>query len=117
MRITLTVGATVLTGTLADNPTSRDFAALLPLTLSLSDHNRTEKISYLPRKLTTEGAPSATAATAGDLAYYAPWGNLAIFYRDFRRSPGLITIGSLDGGHELLPGQSGDFPVTIAHAD
>lgn len=117
MRITLTIGATVLTGTLADNATSRDFAALLPLALTLSDHNRTEKISHLPRKLTTEGAPPATAATEGDLTYYAPWGNLAIFYRDFRRSSGLITIGSLDRGHELLSGQSGDFTVTIAPAD
>ena len=38
----------------------------------------------------------------GDLAYYAPWGNLAIYYKDFRHSPGLIKLGTLDGGLEAL---------------
>jgi len=39
--------------TLEDNATTRDFVALLPLTLTLRDYNRTEKISDLPKKLST----------------------------------------------------------------
>ncbi|WP_337926728.1 cyclophilin-like fold protein [Paenibacillus caui] len=36
------------------------------------------------------------------ITYYAPWGNLAIFYRDFRYSSGLIKLGSIDAGGEKL---------------
>ena len=33
---------------------------------------------------------------------YAPWGNLAIFYRDFGYSAGLIKLGRFDTGIEAL---------------
>ena len=33
----------------------------------------------------------------GDLAYYAPWGNLAFFYESYRYSGGLIRLGRIDG--------------------
>jgi len=38
----------------------------------------------------------------GDIAYYASWGNLALFYRDFGWSAGLVRLGRLDGGVEIL---------------
>jgi len=39
----------------------------------------------------------------GTLAYYAPWGNLAFFYKDFGYSRGLIFLGTVDGnGIETL---------------
>jgi hypothetical protein len=57
MRIRIKAGDKVVTATLVDNPTSRDFISLLPLTVTLEDHAATEKITYLPRKLSTEGAP------------------------------------------------------------
>lgn len=74
MRIRLTVDDTVLPATLDDTPAGRDFAALLSLTLTFSDHAQTEKVSDLPRRLSTAGAPAGTAAAVGDIAYYAPWG-------------------------------------------
>lgn len=40
-----------------DNPTSRDFIDQLPLELSFKDFGGFEKLSYPPKKLTTEGAP------------------------------------------------------------
>lgn len=87
---------------LHDNPTSKDFLALLPLTLKLEDYAGTEKISYLPRKLSTEGAPSGSDPSVGDFTYYAPWGNLAIFYKDFGYSNGLIILGKVESGIEKL---------------
>lgn len=82
--------------------TSRDFATLLPLQLKLEDYASTEKISYLPRKLTTHGAPEGYTPCAGDVAYYAPWGNLAIFHKDFTYSVGLIKLGTIISGLDLL---------------
>jgi hypothetical protein len=102
MKIRLTAGAKVLTATLLDTATARDFAALLPLTLTLTDYASTEKVSDLPRRLSTRGAPAGATPSVGDIAYYAPWGNLAIYYRDFSYSGGLIQLGKLDGGIEVL---------------
>jgi hypothetical protein len=83
---------------------------MLPLTLTLEDYSRTEKISDLPGKLTKEGAPAGAAPSVGDIAYYAPWGNLALFYEDFRYSDGLILLGKLDGGADALGAPD---PVTV----
>ena len=83
---------------LDDHPASRDFYAMLPLRLTLEDYNKTEKIGYLPKKLQTKGSPSSCDPAAGTFAYYAPWGNLAIFYRDFRHSEGLVPLGSIRSG-------------------
>ena len=112
MKINLKLEDKTLTATLYDTPTARDFASMLPLTLTLEDYSKTEKISDLPRKLTKEGAPAGADPSAGDIAYYAPWGNLAQFYKDFRYSDGLILLGKLDGGVEAL-GVSVPLKVTI----
>lgn len=93
MNLHLTIDGHPATATLNDSVAARDFAALLPLTLHLSDFHETERIADLPRRLSTSGAPSGAEAKAGDLAYYAPWGNLAVFYRDFPHSDGLIILG------------------------
>ena len=112
MKIRLTINGKAMTATLADNATARDFLSLLPMTLALEDYAATEKISYLPRKLSTAGAPAGTDPAVGDIAYYAPWGNLALFYKDFKYSDGLILLGKLDGSAEPLS-VPGSLKVTI----
>ncbi len=97
MKIRLTVDGRSMTATLIDSPTARDFISLLPITFTLDDYAGTEKIVYLPRKLSVEGAPAGVDPSIGDITYYAPWGNLAIFYRDFGYAKGLIKLGSIDG--------------------
>ncbi len=82
--------------------TALDFIAHLPLTLELKDYASTEKIGFLPDKLTTEGAPSGSTPTVGDISYYAPWGNLAIFYQDFAYSPELVKLGKITLGLQHL---------------
>lgn len=112
MQIRLELDDTTLTATLDDTPSTREFLAQLPMERVLQDYAETEKISDLPRRLTTEGAPDGYTPRAGDLAYYAPWGNLAIFHRDFRFSRGLVRLGRLDGGVEALR-QAGPLRVVI----
>ena len=110
MKIRITVEATELTATLIDSNTTQDFISLLPLTLTLEDYAGIEKISYLPRELSTQDAPAASDFTPGDLAHYAPWGNLAIHHHEFGYANGLVILGTIDGGKEALivPG-----PVTV----
>ncbi|ADJ45508.1 hypothetical protein AMES_3685 [Amycolatopsis mediterranei S699] len=98
MNIRLTVDGRVVTATLNDSPSARDFATLLPLTLNLSDFHETERISDLPRRLTTSGAPESAEPKAGDIAFYAPWGNLAIYYRDAPPASGVVVLGRLADG-------------------
>jgi hypothetical protein len=114
MTVRVTTETSELRATLLDTPAAREFAALLPLTLKLEDYAGTEKVSELPARLSTEGSPAGTAAAVGDICYYAPWGNLAIFYRDFGYSTGLIRLGSFDAGIEQLTASSGATSATFA---
>ncbi|MCW3106915.1 MAG: hypothetical protein JWQ09_1421 [Segetibacter sp.] len=102
MKLKITVGEKVLTAILNANPTTKDFISLLPLTLTLTDYNGTEKISDLPKKLSTRNAPAGYKPSVGDITLYAPWGNLAIFYKDFSYSSGLIVLGKIDTGIDAL---------------
>jgi hypothetical protein len=115
MDIELVVDDATLHGTLDDTAVARDFASLLPLTLTVTDFHATEKISDLPRRLSTDGASSGTAGSAGDLAYYAPWGNLALFYRDSGYADGLVRLGRLDPeAADVLAGlDDGTTTITI----
>lgn len=101
-RIRVDVEGKRIPATLDDCATARDFATLLPLELTLADYGSTEKIAELPRRLTTDDAPPGVAPATGDLAYYAPWGNLAIFLEDFRASSGLVRLGRIESGLEVL---------------
>lgn len=120
VRISFTVGGQTVYATLNDNSVARDLYSRLPLTLEFSDYNGTEKIAYLPdgaEEWDTSDAPAACTPSAGDITMYSPWGNLAVFYRDFRLSNGLVPVGRLDGGAiNLFAAQSGDFTVTIQAA-
>lgn len=113
MIVTLTAHDRVLTVRLDDSPAARDFVALLPLELVLSDYNQTEKIADLPASLSREGSARGVAPMAGDLAYYAPWGNLAIFYKDFRHSPGLIRLGRIEGDSAEISSLEGRVRIAL----
>jgi hypothetical protein len=78
---------------------------LLPLSLTLSDYAEIERIADLPRKLSIEGAPAGVAPRAGDITYYAPWGNLAIFIEGRSYSRGLVRLGKVDTGLPALQRQ------------
>lgn len=96
MKIRINFEGATITGMLEHNAIARDFASLLPLLVILEDYNRTEKIAFLPQKLSTEGAPEGFEPSVGDIAYYAPWGSLAIFYRRFEYSSDLLSPAKLN---------------------
>ena len=122
LKIKLTVatagGKKEVYATLYDNSVSRDLLSRLPLTLEFSDYNGTEKIARLPAGSPgwdTSDAPDSCDPAPGDLTMYAPWGNLAVFYRDYGLSPGLVPLGKLDSeGLELFASQTGNFTVEIS---
>lgn len=117
MRIKLTVNGTELTGTLGKGAAARDFAALLPLTVELADFHGRERITDLPRPLDLTGEPTGAAARPGDLAHYAPWNNMALFYGNQPHATGLVILGHLDAPAvrvlaELPPSSTASVEIT-----
>ncbi|KQW90335.1 hypothetical protein ASC94_19685 [Massilia sp. Root418] len=115
MKIRLTAGRQSATAMLYDNATARDFAALLPLTLTMEDYDIIERVSALPRKLDTHGAPAGMAPVAGELSHYAPWGNLAIFIQGRPYARSLLPLGKVDQGLSILA-QPGPYQLRIERA-
>ncbi|MBS6464631.1 MAG: hypothetical protein KH436_06830 [Firmicutes bacterium] len=117
-RIEMRFDGQTIYGTLIDNSVSRDLVSRLPLTLEFSDFNGTEKIAYLPDgspDWNVSASPNSCTPSAGDITMYSPWGNLAVFYRDFRQSNGLVPLGKLDDGEiDKLAAMEGTFEVVIS---
>lgn len=98
--------------TLLDNPLSGEFLKLLPLEAEFKDFGGAEKIFYPPEKLSSKGGLSADERQ-GDFCYYAPWGNIALFYNGFGHGPSLYVLGSLESGKESLAAMKKSFKARI----
>jgi len=114
VKIKLTIDNKILTATLADNATARDFASLLPLTLTMNDLFRREKFGHLSRAISDKGKRTHTYQI-GDLAYWSPSHDVAVYYRQDGEKipePGIIVIGKIDSGVEAL-NVAGSVKVTM----
>ena len=103
IRLTLDNGKAI-TATLIDSETTRDFVSLLPLTLTMNDLFGREKFGHLPRAISTEAKRTRTYEV-GDVAYWSPGPDVAIYYRQDNEKippPGIIVIGKIDSGVEAL---------------
>jgi len=101
-KLKLTVDGREIVIELYDTPAANALYEMLPLELSFEDFNNIEKISYLQDALPTEGEPDGCDPDVGDFCLYAPWGNLSVFYKDFRYSNGLIKLGKIESGEEWM---------------
>lgn len=115
--LTMTVNGQKIEITLYDTPAANRLYEMLPLELNFEDYNNTEKIAYLPEELSTEGEPDSFDPDVGDVCIYAPWGNLSIFYKDFSSSSGLVSIGHIESGLEIISDMNSDFTVSLEKAD
>lgn len=114
MKIIIKVAGKELHATLADNPSAREFAALLPVHMSMDDLFGREKAGQLPREIST-GGPRSNAYKVGDIGYWSPGHDVAIYYRqDGKRipAPGIINIGHIEAGIEAFE-VPGSLDVTI----
>src|SRR6266536_3534240 len=104
MNLKIVIHGTELTATLIDSETSKDFVSLLPLTLKMNDLFGREKFGHLPRPISSDG-PKTHAYDVGDIAYWSPGPDVAIFYLHDGQAipdPGLTVIATLDSGVERL---------------
>lgn len=95
---------------LNNSPSANDLYNQLPLSIDLEDYSTNEKIFYPPNKLNTESTPKATPKI-GTLAYYEPWGDVVIFYDDFRANNDLYELGHIISGEDILSELSGTVTI------
>lgn len=114
MKININIGGKILTATLADNVTARDFVSVLPLNVSMNDLFEREKYGDLLKALSEDG-PRKNRYEVGEIAYWSPDHQFAIYYHDDRKSipsPGIIPIARIDAGIEAF-NVPGSAKVTI----
>lgn len=114
MKIRLTVNGKAITADLIESETTRDFVSLLPLTLTMNDLFGREKFGHLPRAI-SEGGKRTRTYEVGDVIYWSPGPDVAIFYRHDGPSipsPGIIVMGKIDSGVDAL-NVPGSVKVTI----
>lgn len=116
-KLKMTVNGQEVAITLYDTPAANALYDMLPLDLNFEDFNGIEKISYLSQELPTEGEPDGCDPDVGDLCLYAPWGNLSIFYQDFRYSDSLIMLGHIDSGMDVISDIDEAFSVILEKAE
>jgi hypothetical protein len=95
---------------LNNSSAARDLYAQLPLSISVENYSNNEKIFYPPEKLNTADTPQADARP-GTLAYYAPWGDVVMFYGSFGSAAELYELGHAISGSEYIQGMSGTIQI------
>ena len=115
--IRISVDGRTLTARLVDNATARDLLDQLPLTLRFRDFNRVEKIAKLPRPLALDDAPAGADPDVDDIGYYAPSGDLVLYYGDVGYFDGIVRLGRFDNGDLAAIARHPDgFEVTLERA-
>ena len=97
---------------LNDSLAAKELYAQLPLSVDVEDFGGNEKIFYPPQKLRTTDTPLVAKANAGTLAYYAPWGDVVMFYKKFGSAAGLYELGKAISGEDQIKKMSGSLRIT-----
>lgn len=113
MRLQVQNGDTVIVFALNDSRAARELYAQLPLTAEAEDFGLNEKIFYPPEELSAEDAPQADGQK-GTLAYYAPWGDVVMFYAPFEPSGSLYALGEAVSGMEDIGTLAGTLEISAA---
>lgn len=96
---------------LNNSKAAKDLYNQLPLTLKVEDYSDNEKIFYPPAELNTNDTPKSKGRK-GSLAYYAPWGDLVMFYEAAGPASGLYELGSVVSGGDNISKLSGNITIS-----
>ena len=109
-QISVTCGDTQVVYELNDSPAAQSLLSQLPLTVEVEDFSTNEKVFYPPQELDTSDTPLAEGG-AGTLAYYAPWGDVVLFYDSFSANSSLFELGEAVSGAEDISQMTGTITV------
>lgn len=97
MQIQISIGDQTFGASLDSSAAARDLVAQLPATIDMTDHRGVEKTGRLSSPLSTEGQPEGADPEVGAVGYYAPGGDLVLYYGNQSYFPGIVVLGQLDG--------------------
>ena len=99
-----------------DSPAADSLYEQLPITTEVEDFSTNEKIFYPSQELDTSDSPVAEGG-AGTLAYYAPWGDVVMFYDNYSVNDSLFELGQALSGGEQIGEMSGTIVIDIADTE
>lgn len=111
MQISVQANGNTIIFELNNSQAAKDLYAQLPLNIKAENYSSNEKIFYPPNKLNTKETPLAHGKI-GTLAYYAPWGDVVMFYGNFGSASGLYELGHAISGVEYIKNISGTIKLT-----
>lgn len=79
-------------------------------------YNNSEDSTNVNSSITQENkqdAPDGYTPSVGDFALYAPWENIVFYYNDFTYSSGLIPLGHIDSGIDIIGTMNQGFTMQI----
>ena len=112
MQIKIEANGCAVVFQLNDSQAARALYEQLPLSVEVENFSNNEKIFYPPDRLDTSDAPLAQGG-AGTLAYYAPWGDVVMFYGDFSPNGSLFELGQAVSGAEQISTLSGTITISV----
>ncbi len=110
MKISIVSNGNTTVFKLNNSQAPKELFAQLPMSIEVENFGNNEKIFYPPQKLSTNNTPVANAKN-GTLAYYAPWGDVVMFYKDFGSASGLYELGYVVSGLEYISQMSGIIKI------
>ncbi|MFJ7975824.1 cyclophilin-like fold protein [Peribacillus sp. JNUCC 23] len=110
-KMILSFGHEELKATMEINVTAIDFVKRLPLKLDMRDLYKREKFAKVHGLHVDQ---TVSSHDKGDISYWTPGQALVIYYKDSHEYiSGLVKIGEITEGVELLENYPGNIEVTI----
>lgn len=110
LQIRVSDGANTIIYELNDSDAARDLYEQLPISIEVEDYSTNEKIFYPENELNVNDTPLASGGL-GVLAYYEPWGDVVMFYDDFRENNSLYELGHAISGENSIRNLSGNIAI------
>lgn len=110
MQISVQSNGNTIIYKLNSSTASQELYNQLPISIEVENFGNNEKIFYPTNKLSTNNTPTANAKD-GTLAYYAPWGDVVMFYKDFGSASRLYELGEVVFGKEFIKQMSGIIEI------
>ena len=101
---------------LNDSSAANGLYQQLPMEIAVDNFSNNEKIFYPEQSLDVSNTPTATGG-AGTLAYYAPWGDVVMFYGDFSANSSLYELGHVVSGEEFIDELTGTLTIEMYAGD
>lgn len=96
---------------LNDSTACKDLVEQLPIVLDVDNFGSNEKIFYPENKLNVSDASLANPEK-GDLCYYAPWGDVVMYYKATSSAPGLYSLGKVISGKDNIQKLNGSIRIS-----